>query len=102
MRLNAASQASNYRYDFAANRILLIFFFLFPTGPDGASDLVQEERRPQDVRWKMNMKSLPTSVRMRTTLGSPGPGSPWPFAAWDSVEGAFIYARGKKKKKQFD
>lgn len=30
---------------------------------------------------------------MRTTLGSPG--SPWPFAAWDSVEGAFRYAREK-------
>lgn len=45
----------------------------------------------------MNMKSLPTSVRMRTTLCSPG--SPWPFAAWDSVEGAFIYAREKKKRK---
>lgn len=33
MRLNAASQASNYRYDFAANRILLIFFFFFLRGP---------------------------------------------------------------------
>lgn len=32
---------------------------------------------------------------MRTTLGSPG--SPWPFAAWDSVEGAFRCAREKKK-----
>lgn len=28
MRLNAASQASDYRYDFAAKRILLIFLII--------------------------------------------------------------------------
>lgn len=29
MRLNAASQASDYRYDFAAKRILLIFYYYY-------------------------------------------------------------------------